>query len=101
MKRYNINTLSVDDVREIIRNGDDNHNNQIRVSKTGEVYLSQDIVGAIDIDNLAFRFESFDAHNNYVGIKASKDDDYIHRIYRTLKKHWKEPSGTYIDNWNY
>lgn len=101
MKNYNINTLSVENVRELIRNGDDNHNNQIRVTKTGEIFLSQDVVGAIDIDNLAFRFESFDAHNGYVGLKASQDDEYVHRIYNALKKYWKNQTETYVDNWNY
>lgn len=101
MKKYNINTLSIENVRELIKNGDDSHNNQIRVTKTGEIFLSQDIVGAVDIDNLAFRFESFDARNGYVGLEASQDDEYIHRIYNTLKKYWKTPTETYIDNWNY
>ena len=40
----------MDQIRELIANGDDTHHNQIRVDKSGYVYLSQDIVGSEAID---------------------------------------------------
>lgn len=101
MKIYDMNMLSMDDVRDLIKNGDDNHNNQIRVTKSGELYLSQDIVGAVNIDGLAFRFETFDIHNGYVGLKASRDDIFISRIYKALKDNWENPGRTYVDDWNF
>ena len=100
MKLYDIRALTEDDVRQMISAGDDSHMNQIRVSKSGEVYLSQDIVGAIDIDDLRFRFETFDAGNGYVGNKAANDRKYIDRLYRTIIANWNNPAcGTYIDIW--
>lgn len=100
MKVYSIRTLTVDNVKEMISQGDDNHRNQIRVTKSGEVFLSQDIVGASQIENLAFRFESFDAHNDYVGSRASADEAFIKKIYDALKYHWEHGGRTYVDDWN-
>ena len=48
------------------------------------VYLSEDIVGGDSLDDIAFRFEIFDAHNNYVGEAASKDDNHIKPIFNAL-----------------
>ena len=97
---YNIETLTEDDVRQLLADGDDSHDNQIRVTITGQVYLSQDIGGADNIDGLKFRFETFDAGNGYVGMKAVSDSVLVGRIYRTLKANWPNPKyGTYIDIW--
>lgn len=101
MKSYDMRELTLDDVKELIKNGDDNHNNQIRVTKNGQLYLSQDVVGAENIDGLLFRFETFDANNDYVGLNASLDDRFINRIYQALKDNWKNPKSTYVDDWNY
>lgn len=99
---YDINTLTIDDVRDMIAAGDDTHDNQIRVTQAGEVYLSQDIVGADSIGNLRFRFETFDAGNGYVGPGAAANDEYISRIYRNLIGNWKDGKwGTYVDVLDY
>lgn len=100
MKKYSVENLTIDDVRELLANGDDKYDNQIRVDKAGFVYLSQDVVGAVDIDDLAFRFESFDAGNDYVGEDASKDSVFVERIYKALKGNWPNPKSTYIDDFN-
>lgn len=84
MKKYSVDRLTVDDIQEMIANGDDNHNNQIRVTKDGYVFLPQDIVGAQALDNIQYRFESFDAGNDYVGYKASKDSSWINKLYRNI-----------------
>lgn len=97
--RYNIETITLDQFRQLIATGDDSHANQIRVTKEGEVYLSQDIVGARQIDNIAFRFETYDAYSGYVGEEASKDDSYIKPAFNALKGNWgKGILTTYIDD---
>lgn len=99
-KRYNILTITISDLKELIANGDDRHDNQIRVTKDGQVFLSQDIVGADNIENIAFRFESFDAGNDYVGQQASEDDEFINGLYNALKQNWNDNCPrTYIDCW--
>lgn len=99
---YNIETLTEDDVRAMIAAGNDEHNNQIRVTRAGEVYLSQDITGLTDIDGLKFRFETFIAGNGYVGPTAAQNDDLIRGIYKTLKANWpNSKSGSFIDIWEW
>lgn len=49
------------------------------------VYLSQDIVVADQLDDVAFRFKTFDAGNDYVGKAASEDDYHIKSIFNALK----------------
>lgn len=99
-KKYNILTFTISDLKELIANGDDNHHNQIRVTKDGQVFLSQDIVGADNLENIAFRFESFDAGNDYVGQQASQDDEFINGLYNALKQNWNNNCPrTYIDCW--
>ena len=97
--KFNINTLTIDELKGVIAAGNDSHANQLRITKSGEVFLSQD-VGAQNLNNIAGRFETFDAHNGYVGPTAASDSKYIERLYNTLMK-WKENgcSRTYIDVW--
>lgn len=101
-KTYDIETITLDEFRELFARGDDSHDNQIRVSKDGKVFLSQDIVGADQLENIAFRFESFDAYNDYVGEDASKDDTLVIPMFKALKGNWKKGSKkTYIDDWKF
>jgi len=98
---YFIKDMTVEDFRLIIKNGDDTHNNQVRVRKNGSVFLSQDTVGADNLDDIAFRLESFDAHDDYVGIEAAQDDIFITRMYVAIKENWEKGCPeTYLDNWN-
>lgn len=98
-RRYDVKTLTVDEFRELIANGDDTHSNQIRLTKDGEVYLSQDVVGAKELENIACRFETFDRGNGYVGEAASKNDDAV-LMYNALMKNWnKGCPKTYLDTW--
>lgn len=67
MPQYDINTITIEQLQNIISVGDDRYDNQIRCSNSGIVYLSQDIVGAQDIEDVAFCFETDNASNGYVG----------------------------------
>lgn len=98
MVKFPVYTLTLEELKQIIANGDDTHDNQIRCTKEGMVFLSEDIVGADDIDNIAFRFETFDAGNDYVGHNAANDEKFMARIYKAIIDY--RDSGckrTYID----
>ncbi len=49
IKAYDIRTITLEQFRMLIACGNDRHNNQIRVTKSGMVYLSEDIVPKIPI----------------------------------------------------
>lgn len=95
MKYYDITKLTIQDVEEMLSNGDDEHHNQVRVTKDGKVFLSQDVVGYMDTDDLAFRYETFAAHNNYVGrsirksLKSEGTRIFILDLYNSLKRNWE------------
>lgn len=95
-KSYNINTLTHQELKDLIANADDNYANQIRVKENGQVYIST-TVGAEDIEGLRFRFETFDAGNGYVGQKAANDASYVDETYQALKKCWEQGRTGYID----
>ncbi|MGU3496328.1 hypothetical protein ACLBXM_19990 [Xanthobacteraceae bacterium A53D] len=86
------------DVAKLLASSDDSQDRQIRVTKEGIAYISDD-VGSSNIDGLAFRLETFNQGNGYTGLKASEDADWVSRIYRVLRENWPEPSSTYIDSY--
>ena len=99
-KKYNINSMTINDLRELIASGDDSHNNQIRVTDNGEVFLSQDIVDSNGLEDIAFRFETFSKNSKYVGAEAAHDDVFLSRIFSVLKFNWMHNCpNSYIDEW--
>lgn len=99
IKAYDIRTITLEQFRMLIACGDDRHNNQIRVTKSGMVYLSEDIVGSEQLDDVALCFETFSAHNGYVGVKAAEDNSHVIPLYYALTGNWRKGrSHTYIDS---
>lgn len=96
---FNIENMTVEHVQKLIYCGDDSHDNQIRVTIDGIVFLSH-ITGATSLAGIKFRFDTFDAHHGYTGPKAAEDMYYINRLYNALKKNWQSGNRTYIDDWN-
>lgn len=88
--------LTLESVRALIASKDDSRNRQLRVTRGGIAYLS-DEVGNQNTDNLAFRLETLMAGNGYVGQGAAQDDEWVERIYRVLKNNWPNPQSSYID----
>ena len=88
--------FTLDNVRSLIASKDDSQDRQLRVTKLGIAYLS-DVVGADDIDDILFRFETWDAGNDYAGINASKNDKHVFSIYNALQKNFPNPSSSYLD----
>lgn len=68
---------------------------QLRVTKDGIAYLS-DVVGKEEIQDLAFRFETWCRGNNYVGFQAAHDDVWVGHVYQDLKDNWPRPYSTFI-----
>lgn len=91
--------FDIEKYREIIAEADDRVHNQLRVSKTGFVYVSKDKVGAEDILLVQFRYETYMAGNRYVGPKPASDDKYIKDEYEELMLAWKHKDivPDYID----
>ncbi len=99
IKAYDIRTITLGQFRMLIACGHDSRNNQIRVTKSGMVYLSEDIVGSDQLDDVALCFETFSAHNGYVGVKAAEDDRHIMLLYHALRGNWTGGCNyVYIDS---
>ncbi len=95
---YDIGTITLEQFRLLIACGNDSHNNQIRVTKSGMVYLSEDIVGSEQLDGVALSFETFHAGGGYVGVKAAEDNSHVIPLFHALKRNWTEGiSHAYID----
>jgi len=99
IKACDIRTITLERFRMLIACGNDNYNNQIRVTKNGMVYLSEDIVGSEQLEDVALCFETFSAHNGYVGVKAAEDNRFIIPLYYALIGNWADGCRhTYIDS---
>lgn len=81
--------------REIVSNADDRVNNQLRVTKTGFVYLTYKDRRLKDILLLRFRWERYGAGNGYVGPVAASDSKYIERGYKELMMEWKHKGSSF------
>lgn len=88
--------FTLEGVKALIASKDDSRHRQLRVTVDGVAYLS-DTVGNADTDGLAFRFETWDAGNDYVGIAASQDEKWVSRIYEALRNNWPNPKSSYLD----
>jgi hypothetical protein len=92
----NPSELSLSSVKALLASKDDSKSRQIRISKNGYAFLSDDIANR-NLEDIAFRLETLEAGNGYVGIVASQDDEWVQRIYNVLKENWPKPNGTYCD----
>jgi len=88
--------LTLDRVKELIASVDDSCHRQLRVSTGGIAYISDEI-GNINIDGLAFRFETWLQGNGYVGAAAAQDAAWVNKIYTRLRENWPKPKDTFID----
>jgi hypothetical protein len=90
------NDFTVANTGKLLASKDDSKHRQLRVTKNGIAYLSDD-TGPENVEDLAFRLETWLAGNDYVGIRASQDQAWVKRIYDALKKNWPNPTDKYID----
>lgn len=87
--------LTRENVSRLIGSVLDTQHWQLRVTKGGIAYLSS-TVGSDDIGELAFRFETWCAGNNYVGFQAAHDASWVDQVYEDLKANWPQPYSTFI-----
>ncbi|WP_318489792.1 hypothetical protein [Photobacterium leiognathi] len=88
--------FSIENTALLISSKDDSINRQLRVTKGGIAFLSDD-VGNINTDNLAFRFETWCRGNGYCGEEASKDSEWVRTVYNWLNDNWPNPKSDIID----
>ena len=84
------------DVANLLASQNDTQNWQLRVTSAGIADLSS-TVGNVNIANLSFRLETWQAGNRCVGVKAAADKAFVARIEKALRENWPKPSSTYID----
>ena len=89
--------FTIGNVAKLIASKDNSQHRQLRVTKDGTAFIS-DEVGNLNTNDLAFRLETFNAGNDYTGLKASQDIAWVERIYNTLRNNWPNPTDTYIDS---
>lgn len=88
--------FTINNLRKLIASEDDTVHTQFRVTNDGYLVLSRK-VGNQDLDGIKFRLETNGAHNGYVGIEASQNDEWVNRIYNVIKENWPDPMSSYID----
>jgi len=90
--------ITLENLKALIESGSDEENNQLRCDKNGNLFLSQE-VGNSNLENILFRFETFQAGNSYVGLKAAQDLKYLNLLLRAIEKNWPKPEHDgYIDS---
>lgn len=95
----NAEEFTLDGVKKLIASRDDSTDCQLCVTKSGIAYLSS-ITGQELLEgehDIYFRFETWGAGNDYVGIAASQDEKLMMRLYKALKKNWPARTAVYID----
>lgn len=85
-----------DNVAKLLASVVDDRHWQLRVKKSGIAYMSQ-VVASDDIDDLAFRFETWCRGNSYVGEAAAGDDRWVGHVFAELSKNWPVPTTTFVD----
>jgi len=94
--QVNLTYINYDIFRDLLSNANDNIRHQLRVTWSGDVYIST-ITGSEDIQDIKFRWESWDANNNYVGPFAASNSIYVEGLYRELLDCWSQGAEGYID----
>lgn len=90
-------SFTLEAVRQLIASGNDDVHNQLRVTKTGNAYLSTAAVGGVDTDGLLFRLETWSAGSGCVGPIPASDAVWVMQIFNALKDNWADPRLDYVD----
>ena len=85
-------------VSRLLASVDDETDWQLRVTSQGIAFLSS-VTGNLEVEDLAFRLESWLAGNGYVGAAASRDQKWVERILAVLRGNWPIPAATFIDHY--
>jgi hypothetical protein len=88
--------LTLENVRKLIASKDDSRHRQLRVTRSGIAFLSDD-VGNSNLAGIFFRFETWDQGNGYCGPEAAQDTRHVQCVYHDLKENWPNPKDSMID----
>lgn len=97
MPKYNIQSLTIEQLTDLIAQGDNSKDSQIRIKKDGTIFLSY-VVNMEQLNEISGRFETFRANNDYVGVKAAQNRKYIQSLFLTIKE-WVKSPRSFIDIW--
>ena len=95
-KTINIKNITEAIYKDMLANENDCIAHQLRVDWSGDVYIST-ITGAEEIDDVKFRWESWDPGNGYAGPCAASDYEYVRQSVASLKKCWEYDIRGYCD----
>lgn len=95
-KTINIHNITEAIYKDMLANANDCISHQLRVDWSGDVYIST-ITGAEEIDDVKFRWESWDSGNGYAGPRAASDHEYVKQSVASLKKCWEDGVRGYCD----
>ncbi|OAQ20034.1 NYN domain-containing protein [Thermosulfurimonas dismutans] len=93
---FHINDFTKEKCAELFSEADDRILNQLRIDWDGFVFISKK-VGAMELENIKVRWETFGRYNEYVGPKAASDDKYIEYQFKQIKLCWERNASGYID----
>lgn len=85
-------------VKQLIASVSDSTHTQLRVTRNGIAFISTTDWGNQNVDDLLFRFETWVAGNDYVGLKAASDASWVDQVFNDLKDNWPNPRSSYIDD---
>ena len=88
--------FTIENVRKLIASKDDSELRQLRVTKTGLAFLS-DEVGNNSLSDIKFRFETMCPGNGYCGNVAATDNSYVEETFHDLKVAWEKGLVGFID----
>lgn len=83
-------------VKQLIASVNDSTHAQLRVTRDGIAFISTTDIGNQNTDGLLFRFETWCAGNDYVGLKAASDDSWVDQVYNDLRQNWPTPQSSFI-----
>lgn len=96
---YNMDTLTRNELVDMIKNGNDSHDNQIRIKENGDIFLLETNEPNRS-DDIRFYFQTFPAGDDLVGPDAARDENFIETLYKALTHYWAKGSHGPQDNWN-
>jgi hypothetical protein len=82
------NEFTIDELRDVIRQGEDSKNNSLILNLKGQFLLREFNQQLRNSPEVAVRHETFVAGAGYVGRKAAADDGYIKRVYAAMLQCW-------------
>lgn len=89
--------LSFENVQALLASGNDNRDTQLRVDRSGRLYLKE-ATGPEDLhEEFLFRFHTWDARSGSVGPDAARDVEWVRQVLEKLQRNWPEPKARCLE----